>query len=96
MTHNEFNFTTRDQDNLGLKENCAKVFKGAWWYNQCPTTQWTANLNGLYNAKSNGIWWHTFHTSEEPSLVWTEIKIRPNNFTPVKKFSSSENKLNVV
>ncbi|XP_048751141.2 ficolin-2-like [Ostrea edulis] len=37
-------FTTYDVDNDGSAANCAVVFKGGWWYNDC----YCANPNGLH------------------------------------------------
>ncbi|XP_022236668.1 techylectin-5B-like, partial [Limulus polyphemus] len=31
-THNNMVFSTRDRDN---EKNCAKSYKGGWWYNKC-------------------------------------------------------------
>ena len=37
-------FSTKDQDNDGGSGSCAQLYKGAWWYNACLSS----NLNGLY------------------------------------------------
>ncbi|XP_053401755.1 uncharacterized protein LOC123548977 isoform X2 [Mercenaria mercenaria] len=43
--HNGMNFTTYDHDaDFNKDDNCARVFHGAWWYNNC----YMANLNGEY------------------------------------------------
>ncbi|XP_019859952.1 PREDICTED: ficolin-1-like isoform X1 [Amphimedon queenslandica] len=60
--HNGMKFSTRDQDNdLGRSEDCAKRYKGAWWYKHCHQS----NLNGLYlvgshSSYANGVNWYHF------------------------------------
>lgn len=79
--HNKVNFTTTDQDNRRFNnQNCATLYKAAWWYKDCGPV----NLNGLYKAGNDGIWWHGFSPATEPSLARTEIKVRPTDFTPKK------------
>ena len=74
-------FTTKDQDNNSAsKENCAVLYKGAWWYKGCHAS----NLNGLYHHGShssyadgvNWLAWKGYYYSAKR----TEMKIRPVNF----------------
>ncbi|XP_028391586.1 ficolin-2-like isoform X2 [Dendronephthya gigantea] len=79
--HNQMQFTTKDSDNdARWSGNCARVYKGAWWYNYCLYS----SLNGLYlDAGSfypDGIIWYHWKNSYRYSLRRSEMKIRPNLF----------------
>ena len=73
-------FTTKDVDNDLSGQNCALLFQGAWWYNDCHYS----NLNGLYRGGSfsdspaNGVSWKSFRGAWY-SLKRTEMKMRPSN-----------------
>ncbi|XP_013412718.1 fibrinogen C domain-containing protein 1 [Lingula anatina] len=77
--HRGYAFTTKDRDNdsHGGNANCAKLYKGAWWYYNCHLS----NLNGLYHLTNygNGVIWYTFK-GHQRSLKTTEMKIRPVGF----------------
>jgi hypothetical protein len=83
MAHsNGSSFSTRDRDNDAWHRNCAAVFGGAWWNNEC----FYSNLNGGYE-------YHTPEDGRSPGgaasrLVWNtrngwthftkvQMKIRP-------------------
>ena len=42
--HNNYPFSTKDNDNDPSGGNCAETYHGAWWYNNCHNS----NLNGQY------------------------------------------------
>ena len=55
--HNSMAFSTKDRDNDKGDWDCAKYYKGGWWYNKCQHSnlnsnygdgyyQWTWDLNG--------------------------------------------------
>jgi len=77
--HNGMEFTTKDQDHDPYSaDNCASMYKGAWWYKTCHE----ANLNGLYHKGGNhasyadGVnWykWKDYHYSAKRA----EMKIKP-------------------
>ncbi|XP_062616867.1 fibrinogen-like protein A, partial [Saccostrea cucullata] len=57
--HSGMQFSTKDQDNDKWSTvNCAEKRRGAWWYNNCTTS----NLNGEYGqsgvtGKSYPVWY---------------------------------------
>ena len=70
-------FTTRDQDNDAHSgDNCAQIYKGAWWYHRCHYS----NLNGLYHGGlhssfADGVNWEAWR-GYYYSLKFTEMKVR--------------------
>ncbi|XP_074976691.1 ficolin-1-like [Caretta caretta] len=77
--HKDMQFSTRDRDNdLGSNaQNCAAIYKGAWWYKDC---HWS-NLNGMYLAGAHssfadGVNWRT-GKGYNYSYKQSEMKCRP-------------------
>ena len=76
VEHNDMRFTTFDRDHDTFTNgNCARTFKGAWWYHNCHHS----NLNGLYLAGTHtsyadGIEWETWH-GQYYSLKSTNMQI---------------------
>ena len=52
--HNEYPFTTKDQDNDAGSSNCAVKREGAWWFNAC----FTSHLNGKYYHHGDVLFGH--------------------------------------
>ncbi|KAM8970632.1 fibrinogen alpha chain [Sarcophilus harrisii] len=84
-SHANMRFSTFDQDNDQWEENCAEMYGGGWWYNNCQG----ANLNGIYYPGGpydprdnspyeieNGVVWIPFRGSDY-SLRTVRMKIRP-------------------
>ncbi|XP_068961115.1 fibrinogen alpha chain [Petaurus breviceps papuanus] len=84
-SHSNMRFSTFDQDNDQWEENCAEMYGGGWWYNNCQG----ANLNGVYYPGGsydprdnspyeieNGVVWIPFRGSDY-SLRTVRMKIRP-------------------
>jgi ficolin len=77
--HNGMQFSTKDEDNDTYDGNCAKQFRGAWWYSACHAS----NLNGAYlrgphKTHADGVEWHAFR-GHYYSLKMTEMKIAAVN-----------------
>ncbi|XP_069102170.1 angiopoietin-related protein 7-like [Argopecten irradians] len=70
--HDGYDFTTYDRDNDVHRQNCASVYKGAWWYTDCHT----CNLNGLYMVDVG--------ETNVTSMVWRNFP-RSSIGTPLKK-----------
>lgn len=72
-------FSTPDRDNDRYwPHNCASLYKGAWWFDDCLDS----NLNGPYHGKhqfySEGIYWYHWQ-GKDFSAKRTEMKIKPVN-----------------
>ncbi|XP_067132352.1 techylectin-5A-like [Centruroides vittatus] len=77
---NGVEFTTQDKDNDESASNCAVVYKGAWWYRECHSSNLNGlNLNGPHESYADGIEWHSWK-EHRYSLPEVEMKIRPVNF----------------
>ncbi|XP_064484493.1 techylectin-5A-like [Ornithodoros turicata] len=78
-------FSTQDQDHDTHSGNCAVMFKGAWWYTSCHSSNLNGlNLNGEHPTHANGIEWS--HRDGATGLHYysfpeVEMKIRDVSFT---------------
>ena len=79
ITHNKMEFSTKDADNDRAPNNCAVLYKGAWWYNRCHDS----NLNGLYHSRphvsGDSVVWFNWRKSNY-SFKKVEMKIRSRQF----------------
>jgi hypothetical protein len=78
--HDNMAFSTYDSDNDDGDDNCAQVYKGAWWYHAC----YNSNLNGQYlngehSTYADGVNWQAWRGLYY-SLLKTEMKFRPIDF----------------
>ncbi|XP_071981073.1 ficolin-1-A-like [Engystomops pustulosus] len=72
--HNGMMFSTIDQDNDPDSRSCANLYKGAWWYNQCHSS----NLNGLYlpgKLDDTGVTWASVKNNYYSYKI-SEMKVR--------------------
>ncbi|XP_060929447.1 microfibril-associated glycoprotein 4-like [Limanda limanda] len=79
MTHNGMKFSTFDKDQDPDTRNCASLYMGAFWYNQCHH----ANPNGVYRWRQEetpfavGVIWHSWKNTYGYSLKSIVMKIHP-------------------
>ncbi|ELU10892.1 hypothetical protein CAPTEDRAFT_114000, partial [Capitella teleta] len=75
--HNGYKFSTFDEDNDVYSGNCASMYKGAWWYSKCHSSNLNgAYLNGAHKSYADGVEWRNWH-GYHYSIQFTEMKIRP-------------------
>ncbi|XP_028142960.1 microfibril-associated glycoprotein 4-like [Diabrotica virgifera virgifera] len=77
--HIGLKFTTVDVDQDKSSGNCAQIFEGAWWYNNCHSS----NLNGKFMTvvlpeayKAHGLNWHPLK-GDHVNLAGSRMMIRP-------------------
>nr|DBA19592.1 TPA: hypothetical protein GDO54_015397 [Pyxicephalus adspersus] len=73
--HDNMKFSTSDKDNDHWERNCAKEWKGGWWFDHCNTA--ILNTDGA-------IYWGDLCNEKNPCTA-TEIKIKPGsiNCSPI-------------
>ena len=73
-SHNNVKFSTYDQDNDHRSGNCARSYKGGWWYHSC----YRSNLNGLYLFGSNCRYVNWGGGNCSVQARFSEMKVRRN------------------
>ena len=75
-SHTNMKFSTHDNDQDTSSENCASVFKGAWWYHTCHSSNPNGQyLHGIISSYGDGVIWYEFK-GHYYSLKTIEFKIR--------------------
>eukprot|EP00112_Aurelia_sp_Birch-Aquarium-sp1_P005019 Seg1569.9 transcript_id=Seg1569.9/GoldUCD/mRNA.D3Y31 product=Tenascin-X protein_id=Seg1569.9/GoldUCD/D3Y31 len=75
--HKGQQFSTKDKDNDSyMSENCAALYKGAWWYSHC----FNVNLNNIYPRSQPAqlhetMSWYTWKNAHG-GIVYSEMKLR--------------------
>ncbi|XP_076033867.1 techylectin-5A-like [Oratosquilla oratoria] len=70
-------FSTEENDNDSHTSNCAKTYKGGWWYGGCHATNPTGlYLKGKHDTYAIGVNWKSFK-GYHYSLKTLSLKIRP-------------------
>uniref|UniRef100_H2Y9G0 Fibrinogen C-terminal domain-containing protein n=1 Tax=Ciona savignyi TaxID=51511 RepID=H2Y9G0_CIOSA len=73
--HNGRAFSTKDHDNDRSRLNCAETHRGAWWYNNCHSS----NLNGEYLPCAEQFHSMTWDgAGRNKKLQFSEMKFRRN------------------
>ncbi|XP_057291869.1 fibrinogen C domain-containing protein 1-B-like [Hydractinia symbiolongicarpus] len=78
IPHDGKKFSTYDLDNDEDTRNCAKTYRGAWWFRDC----FSSHLNGEYMrnhfATKNyyGIHWQSYKSDYKYSMKAVEMKVR--------------------
>lgn len=84
LSHNGMKFSTFDSDNDKWEENCAEMYGGGWWYNNCQS----ANLNGMYYKGSYDPEKNTPYEIEN-GVVWVTYKPATYSLKTVRMFIRS-------
>ncbi|KAM9207013.1 ficolin-1 [Dugong dugon] len=75
--HNNQSFSTKDQDNDKYSASCAMRYEGAWWYNDCHSSNLNGHyLGGAHESYANGINWRS-GKGYKYSYKTSEMKLRP-------------------
>ncbi|XP_041782390.1 ryncolin-4-like [Anopheles merus] len=73
-SHRDMKFSTKDRRNdIHPIDDCANLYKGAWWYNECMQS----HLNGLYLNRNSAtsIGWYYYKNSWE-GYAYSRMSIR--------------------
>ncbi|XP_061402660.1 angiopoietin-2-like [Musca vetustissima] len=74
--HKGMKFTTFDEDNDNANSNCAKVWKGAWWFGNCSYSRLFGPYRKGENINSDGIAWFHWKNTYQYSFKYVEMLIR--------------------
>ncbi|XP_071368143.1 fibrinogen alpha chain-like [Centroberyx affinis] len=84
LSHNGMKFSSFDRDNDKWEENCAEMYGGGWWYNNCQS----ANLNGIYYKGQYDPGSNTPYEIEN-GVVWVTYKPADYSLKTVRMFIRS-------